>query len=143
MLPYKVIDKDGWPHTEVHINGTEKLYRLEEVVAEILKRLKGAAEPYTNYEFHEVKVTHAVISVPAYFTYVQRQATKNAGVIAGLDAHRLIDEPRAACLACKLDEIENRIRIGGDPTIFVFTEDSLEVALNTRTSYLREEKKIL
>jgi heat shock protein 5 len=102
LLPYKVVEKDSRPFLQVQINGTEKLYSPEEITAEILKRMKTAAEHWTSN-----RVTNAVISIPAYFNDAQRQATKDASAIAGLNVLRLIDEPRAAGLAYELDKIRD------------------------------------
>jgi heat shock protein 5 len=100
LLPYNVVEKDSRPYIQVQINGTEEIYHPEEITAEILKRMKSTAEGWTLNA-----VTHAVITVPTYFTDAQRQATKDAGTIAGLNVLRLLDEPRAAGMAYKLDEI--------------------------------------
>lgn len=102
LLPYKVVEKDSRPFLQVQINGTEKLYSPAEITAEILKRLKTAAEHWTSN-----RITNAVISVPAYFNDAQRQATKDASAIAGLNVLRLMDEPRAAGLAYELDKIRD------------------------------------
>ena len=99
MVPYKVIaGKDG--RVEVEIQG--KRYTPEQISAMILQKLKTDAEAYLGE-----KVTDAVITVPAYFNDSQRQATKNAGEIAGLNVVRIINEPTAAALAYGLDKKEN------------------------------------
>ncbi|MGL4211294.1 MAG: Hsp70 family protein, partial [Cetobacterium somerae] len=82
---------------KVDIHG--KQYTPQEISAMILKKLKSDAEAYLGE-----KVTEAVITVPAYFTDAQRQATKDAGVIAGLDVKRIINEPTAAALAYGLEK---------------------------------------
>jgi molecular chaperone DnaK len=95
LVPYKVAEgKDGM--ASVEIDG--KRYTPPEVSAMILQKLKGAAEAYLGGE-----VAGAVITVPAYFNDAQRQATKDAGKIAGLDVKRIINEPTAAALAYGLD----------------------------------------
>src|ERR1700739_1796098 len=104
MVPYKV-ERDG-DHVAVIAQG--KKYTPPEVSAMILQKLKKAAEDYLGE-----KVTEAVITVPAYFNDAQRQATKDAGKIAGLDVKRIINEPTAASLAYGLDK-EN------DQTILIF-----------------------
>ena len=95
MVPYKVI-RDG-DHLAIEIMG--KKYTPPEISAMILQKLKKAAEDYLGE-----KVTEAVITVPAYFNDAQRQATKDAGRIAGLDVKRIINEPTAAALAYGLDK---------------------------------------
>src|SRR6195256_2671938 len=95
MVPYKVI-KSG-DHVAVLAQGKE--YTPPEISAMILQKLKEAAEDYRGE-----KVTDAVITVPAYFNDAQRQATKDAGSIAGLDVKRIINEPTAAALAYGLDK---------------------------------------
>src|ERR1700684_3265426 len=95
MVPYKV-EKDG---DGVAVMAQGKKYTPPEVSAMILQKLKKAAEDYLGE-----KVTEAVITVPAYFNDAQRQATKDAGQIAGLDVKRIINEPTAAALAYGLDK---------------------------------------
>src|SRR5713101_4177686 len=98
MVPYKV-ERDG---DNVAIAAQGKKYSPPEISAMILQKLKKAAEDYLGE-----KVTEAVITVPAYFNDAQRQATKDAGRIAGLDVKRIINEPTAASLAYGLDKREN------------------------------------
>ena len=95
-VPYKVVrasNGDAW------VNARDKKYSPPEVSAMILQKLKQAAEDYLGE-----KVTDAVITVPAYFNDAQRQATKDAGKIAGLNVSRIINEPTAAALAYGLDK---------------------------------------
>ena len=99
MVPYKVIRGDNGD-ARVDING--KKNSPPEISAMILTKLKEAAEAYTGG-----KVTQAVITVPAYFNDAQRQATKDAGKIAGLEVMRIINEPTAAALAYGLDKKKN------------------------------------
>src|SRR5512132_3253692 len=96
MVPYQVI-RVGNGDVRVHAGGKE--YSPPEISAMILQKLKQAAEDYLGE-----KVTQAVITVPAYFNDSQRQATKDAGKIAGLDVARIINEPTAAALAYGLDK---------------------------------------
>jgi molecular chaperone DnaK len=95
MVPYKVV-KQG-DHVAIEAQG--KLYTPPEVSAMILQKLKKAAEDYLG-----TSVSEAVITVPAYFNDAQRQATKDAGRIAGLDVKRIVNEPTAAALAYGLDK---------------------------------------
>src|SRR3954471_2999890 len=97
MVPYKVV-KEG-AHLAVEAG---KKHTPPEISAYILMKLKKAAEDYLGE-----KVTEAVITVPAYFNDAQRQATKDAGRIAGLDVKRIINEPTAAALAYGLDKKKN------------------------------------
>ncbi|MBP1641545.1 MAG: chaperone protein DnaK [Acidobacteria bacterium] len=96
MVPYKVERADNG---DVRINIDGKMFSPPEISAMILQKLKQAAEDYLGE-----KVTEAVITVPAYFNDAQRQATKDAGRIAGLDVKRLVNEPTAAALAYGLDK---------------------------------------
>jgi molecular chaperone DnaK len=100
MVPYKVI-RDG-DHVAIEISG--KKYTPPEISAMILQKLKKAAEDYLGE-----KITEAVITVPAYFNDAQRQATKDAGRIAGLDVKRIINEPTAAALAYGLDKKKDEV----------------------------------
>lgn len=97
-LPYKIIEQGGQPMIVVQVNGQDKHLRPEEVSAMILSKMKTTAESYLGEE-----VKRAVITVPAYFTDAQRQATKHAGAISGLDVMRIINEPTAAAIAYGLD----------------------------------------
>jgi molecular chaperone DnaK len=96
MVPYKVVEA---PNGDVRIEVRGKLYSPPEISAMILQKLKAAAEDYLGE-----KVTKAVITVPAYFNDSQRQATKDAGKIAGLEVQRIVNEPTAAALAYGLDK---------------------------------------
>ncbi|MBR5647230.1 MAG: molecular chaperone DnaK [Treponema sp.] len=93
-LPYSVIDNGSDCRVEIEEGGTKKQYSPQEISAFILQKMKKTAEDYLGQE-----VTEAVITVPAYFNDAQRQATKDAGKIAGLDVKRIINEPTAASLA--------------------------------------------
>src|SRR5687767_4860251 len=96
LVPYKVVKA---PNGDVRVDVRGKQYSPPEVSAMILRKLKEAAESYLGE-----KVTQAVITVPAYFNDSQRQATKDAGKIAGLEVLRIINEPTAAALAYGLDK---------------------------------------
>merc|ERR1711937_154398 len=99
LLPYKIVDKSGKPYIKVKVKGDDKEMGPEEVSGMILTKMKETAENYLGKE-----VKHAVITVPAYFNDAQRQATKDAGTIAGLNVLRIINEPTAAAIAYGLDK---------------------------------------
>src|SRR4026208_557965 len=101
MVPYKVVQSGD--HVAVLAQGKE--YTPPQVSAMILQKLKKAAEDYLGED-----VTEAVITVPAYFNDAQRQATKDAGQIAGLEVKRIINEPTAAALAYGMDKASNKDR---------------------------------
>jgi heat shock protein 5 len=105
-FPYKVKNRNGKPVVEVEVAGTNKIFTPEEISAAVLGKMKEVAESYL-----EKKVTHAVITVPAYFTDSQRQATKDAGIIAGLNVLRIINEPTAAAIAYGLDNSDTERHI--------------------------------
>ncbi|KAL5693782.1 hypothetical protein EMGR_004320 [Emarellia grisea] len=98
-FPYKVVNKDGKPVVKVEVNKSPKIFTPEEVSAMVLGKMKDIAEGYLGK-----KVTHAVVTVPAYFNDAQRQATKDAGTIAGLNVLRVVNEPTAAAIAYGLDK---------------------------------------
>ena len=98
-VPYKVVEG---PNGDVRVNIKGKLYSPPEISARVLMKMKKIAEDYLGEE-----VTRAVITVPAYFNDTQRQATKDAGRIAGLNVERIINEPTAAALAYGLDKKKN------------------------------------
>ncbi|KAK4232619.1 putative glucose-regulated protein 78 of hsp70 family [Podospora fimiseda] len=98
-FPFKVISKDDKPNVQVTVNGEKKTFSPEEVSAMVLGKMKETAEAYLGK-----KVTHAVVTVPAYFNDNQRQATKDAGLIAGLNVLRIVNEPTAAAIAYGLDK---------------------------------------
>jgi len=97
--PFKVIDNDGKPVIQVEFKGEKKTFTPEEISSMILTKMKEVAEAYLGS-----KVDSAVITVPAYFNDSQRQATKDAGLIAGLNVLRIINEPTAAAIAYGLDK---------------------------------------
>ncbi|KAJ7503013.1 heat shock protein 70 family [Mycena galericulata] len=98
--PFTVVSKgDGRPAVQVEYDGQKKQFSAEELSSMVLAKMRETAEQYLNQ-----KVNHAVITVPAYFNDAQRQATKDAGQIAGLDVLRVINEPTAAALAYGLDK---------------------------------------
>ncbi|XP_072166230.1 heat shock 70 kDa protein IV-like [Diadema setosum] len=97
--PFAVVDRDGKPMLQAEYMGETKTFAPEEISSMVLTKMKETAEAYLGQ-----KVTNAVITVPAYFNDAQRQATKDAGVIAGLNVMRIINEPTAAALAYGLDK---------------------------------------
>lgn len=109
LLPFKIIEKNKKPHVKVQTGQGEKVFSPEEISAMVLIKMKEIAETYLGEN-----VTHAVVTVPAYFNDAQRQATKDAGTIAGLNVIRIINEPTAAAIAYGLDKKE------GEKNILVF-----------------------
>jgi L1 cell adhesion molecule like protein len=106
-FPYKVSEsKNGNCNIHVNYKDEEKTFSPEEVSAMILTKMKEIAESYLGQT-----VTDAVITVPAYFNDAQRQSTKDAGIIAGLNVLRIINEPTAAAIAYGIDKISNDKRI--------------------------------
>lgn len=124
FLPYKLVNKDGKPYIEVLVKGEKKVVSPEEVSAMVLQKMKTVAEEYLGKP-----VKNAVVTVPAYFNDAQRQATKDAGTIAGLNVLRIINEPTAAAIAYGLDQKnEQNILVfdlgGGTFDVSILTIDS-------------------
>ncbi|KAJ1032497.1 hypothetical protein NDA16_000521 [Ustilago loliicola] len=105
-LPFKLVEKKGKPAIQVTVNGEKKIFTPEEVSAMVLQKMKETAEAYLGH-----KVTHTVVTVPAYFNDAQRQATKDAGTIAGLNVLRIVNEPTAAAIAYGLDKKDGESQI--------------------------------
>ena len=101
LWPFKVVDAAGKPKIDVEWKGARHQFLPEEISATVLQKMKATAEAYLG-----CTVRDAVITVPAYFNDSQRQATKDAGVIAGLNVLRIINEPTAAALAYGLDKVK-------------------------------------
>jgi len=99
LLPYNIVDQGGKPQITVKVNGEQKIMAPEEVSSMVLVKMKETAENYLGQE-----VKHAVITVPAYFNDAQRQSTKDAGAISGMNVLRIINEPTAAAIAYGLDK---------------------------------------
>ncbi|KAG1777863.1 heat shock protein 70 family [Suillus placidus] len=108
-FPFNVVDKGGKPAISIGYKGDTRQFTPEEISAMILTKMKETAEAYLGE-----KVTHAVVTVPAYFNDAQRQATKDAGTIAGLNVLRIINEPTAAAIAYGLN------KKGGESQIIVY-----------------------
>jgi len=113
--PFKVVNSAGdKPKLEVEFKNEERQFTPEEVSAMVLTKMKETAEAYLGHQ-----VRDAVVTVPAYFNDSQRQATKDAGVIAGLNITRIINEPTAAAIAYGLDK-KNTGSSGGEKNILIF-----------------------
>ena len=112
LVPYSIVDKNGKPYIEASVvGGSKKQMSPEEISAMVLTKMKEIAENYLGQE-----VKNAVITVPAYFNDAQRQATKDAGLISGLNVLRIINEPTAAAIAYGLDKKAG----SGEKSILVF-----------------------
>ncbi|RSH88510.1 ATPase with role in protein import into the ER [Apiotrichum porosum] len=96
--PFEIVNKAGKPMVQVESKGSTKDFSAEEISAMVLTKMKETAEAYLGH-----KVTHAVVTVPAYFNDAQRAATRDAGTIAGLNILRIVNEPTAAAIAYGLD----------------------------------------
>jgi L1 cell adhesion molecule like protein len=109
-FPFKVVDRAGKPVVEVEFKGEIKQFTPEEISSMILVKMRETAEAYLGGT-----VNNAVVTVPAYFTDSQRQATKDAGLIAGLNVLRIINEPTAAAIAYGLDK-----KVEGERNVLIF-----------------------
>ncbi|CAK4034385.1 hsp70 [Lecanosticta acicola] len=109
-FPFKVIDKAGKPVVQVEFKGEQKEFTPEEISSMVLTKMRETAEAYLGGT-----VNNAVVTVPAYFNDSQRQATKDAGLIAGLNVLRIINEPTAAAIAYGLDK-----KTEGERNVLIF-----------------------
>ena len=109
LLPFEIVDKGGKPFIGVKVKGEDKVMPPEEISSMVLTKMKETAESYLGQD-----VKDAVVTVPAYFNDSQRQATKDAGVIAGLNVMRIINEPTAAAIAYGMDKKD------GEKNVLVF-----------------------
>lgn len=109
-FPFKIIDKGGKPFISVEFKGETKSFTPEEISSMVLTKMRETAESYLGGT-----VNNAVITVPAYFNDSQRQATKDAGLIAGLNVLRIINEPTAAAIAYGLDK-----KAEGERNVLIF-----------------------
>lgn len=107
---FDVVNKGGQPKIRVESMGEEKILAPEEISSMVIGKLKNITETYTGEDLKDV-----VITVPAYFNDAQRQATKDAGTIAGLNVLRIINEPTAAAIAYGLDK-----KTEGESNILIF-----------------------
>merc|ERR1711974_108924 len=108
-FPFKLVEKSSKPHIRLETSSGVKDFAAEEISAMVLTKMKETAEAYLGK-----KVTWAVVTVPAYFNDAQRQATKDAGTIAGMQVMRIINEPTAAAIAYGMDKKE------GEKNVLVF-----------------------
>ncbi|KAL6625644.1 heat shock 70 kDa protein cognate 4 [Neocallimastix californiae] len=142
--PFKVIEKNnGRPYVQVNYKNKIKDFRPEEISSMILSKLKEDAEEYLGQE-----VTDAVITVPAYFNDAQRKATKDAGLIAGLNVLRIINEPTAAAIAYGLDKKSKEkknilvVDLGGgtfDVSLLTINNETIEVKATSGDTHLGGE----
>merc|ERR1711972_1115360 len=141
LLPFQIVDKGGKPMISVKVHGEDKVMAPEEVSSMVLTKMKETAENYLGKD-----VKHAVVTVPAYFNDQQRQSTKDAGVIAGLNVLRIINEPTAAAIAYGLDkQAEKNILVydlgGGTFDVSLLTIDNgvFEVVATSGDTHLGGE----
>merc|ERR1719238_2435487 len=140
--PFTVVDEGGRPKLEVEYKNETKRFTPEECSSMILVKMKETAEAYLGSE-----VKDAVVTVPAYFNDSQRQATKDAGVIAGLNVLRIINEPTAAAIAYGLDKKEGERNVlifdlgGGtfDVSLLTIEEGIFEVKATAGDTHLGGE----
>merc|ERR1712232_1299969 len=140
-LPYDVINKGDKPFVSVTVKGEKKEFAPEEISAMVLGKMKEIAESYLGKS-----VTHAVVTVPAYFNDAQRQATKDAGVISGLKVARILNEPTAAAIAYGMDSKEESTilvyDLGGgtfDVTLLTVDDGVFEVLATAGDTHLGGE----
>jgi molecular chaperone DnaK len=138
LLPYNLAEA---PNGDVHIQVEDKVYSPPEIASFVLQKLKAAAEDYLGETVEE-----AIITVPAYFNDPQRQATKDAGLVAGLKVSRIINEPTAAALGYGLKNVKNRFvavyDLGGgtfDISILEMAEGLFQVRATGGDTYLGGE----
>jgi len=140
---FKVVQCDGKPKVQVNYKGEDKLFTPEEISSMVLTKMKDTAQAYLGSE-----VTDAVVTVPAYFNDSQRQATKDAGLIAGLNVLRIINEPTAAAIAYGLDKKEGAERhimifdLGGgtfDVSVLAIEDGVFEVKSTSGDTHLGGE----
>lgn len=109
LVPYHIVSEKNKPMVEIEQGGKKSKYAPEEISAMILSKMKATAETFLGKE-----INNAVVTVPAYFNDAQRQATKDAGTIAGMKVERIINEPTAAAIAYGMD------KTGGESNVLVF-----------------------
>lgn len=141
-FPFTVKNKDGKPVVSVEVAGSDRIFSPEEVSAMVLGKMRDVAEAYLGK-----KVENAVVTVPAYFNDAQRQATKDAGTIAGLNVVRVVNEPTAAAIAYGLDKVGDERHIivydlgGGtfDVSLLVIDNGVFEVLATAGDTHLGGE----
>jgi len=142
LWPFEVINKNSKPYIVVTHKGQKKQYAAEEISAMVLQKMKQIAEDFLGH-----KVTHAVVTVPAYFDDAQRQSTKDAGTISGMTIMRIINEPTAAAIAYGLDKNNKETNIlvydlgGGtfDVSLLTLDEGVFEVIATNGDTHLGGE----
>jgi len=126
LWPFKVVNDKGRPVIEVEYQGQSKRFKPEEISAMVLGKMRSTAEDYLGE-----KVSNAVVTVPAYFNDSQRQSTKDAGTISGLNVLRIINEPTAAAIAYGLDNASKMKHKGQNVLIFDLGGGTFDVSLLT------------
>eukprot|EP00171_Calliarthron_tuberculosum_P009626 IDg9626t1 len=141
LLPFDIVNKGGKPFINVEVSGESKTFSPEEISAMVLGKMKKTAEEYLGKE-----VKNAVVTVPAYFNDAQRQATKDAGTIAGLNVLRILNEPTAAAIAYGLNKKEEKVvmvfDLGGgtfDVTLLTIDDGVFEVLSTNGDTHLGGE----
>ncbi|CRG98100.1 heat shock protein 70, putative [Plasmodium gallinaceum] len=141
LLPYEIINKEGKPNIKVKVKDKDTTFAPEQISAMVLEKMKEIAQSFLGKP-----VKNAVVTVPAYFNDAQRQATKDAGTIAGLNIVRIINEPTAAALAYGLDKKEETsilvYDLGGgtfDVSILVIDNGVFEVYATAGNTHLGGE----
>jgi heat shock 70kDa protein 1/2/6/8 len=109
-FPFRVFSKEGKPYIEVEYRGEKKQFSPEEISSMVLLKMKETAEAFLG-----ITITNSVVTVPAYFNDSQRQATKDAGTISGMNVLRIINEPTAAAIAYGLDK-----KVSGERNVLIF-----------------------
>merc|ERR1711964_438360 len=140
--PFEVVNSSGLPKLKVEYQSEEKTFTPEEISSMVLVKMKETAEAYLG-----TSVTEAVVTVPAYFDDSQRQATKDAGTIAGLNVLRIINEPTAAAIAYGLNKQNKETNIivydlgGGtfDVSLLTLDEGVFEVVATNGDTHLGGE----
>jgi len=142
LWPFEIIDKENKPYIKVTYKGEERTFAAEEISAMVLQKMKDIAERYLGKP-----ITHAVVTVPAYFDDSQRASTKDAGTISGLTVLRIINEPTAAAIAYGLDKKHKDTNIivydlgGGtfDVSLLTLDEGVFEVVATSGDTHLGGE----